>query len=117
MTRCYTDRIGEVLNWLCYFTRLVAGDCDLVIGGRSIEMNNLTTIVLFVTSIAVGNLLGRAWGAGLVGRRLRDLRDTVDYLKRRWWSTFWHMVRLVEEKEAEDQGDYWKDGRQPPWYA
>ena len=42
---------------------------------------------------------------------------TTDQMKRRWWSTFWRMIRLVEKKEAEDRGDYWKTGEQPPWYA
>jgi hypothetical protein len=81
------------------------------------DIDNLTALFLFFASIAAGGLLGIEWGANLVGKRLRDLRTTVDHMKRRWWSTFRHMTRLVEEKEAEDQGDYWKYGRQPPWYA
>ena len=81
------------------------------------EMDSLTAIFLFVTSIAAGGLIGLAWGGNLVGRRLRELRHTVRQLKDRWWSTWWHMTRLVEKKDVEDQGDYWKYGRQPPWYA
>jgi len=81
------------------------------------EMDNITAIFLFVISLALGGLVGSQWGVSLVGRRLHDLQNTVNQMKRRWWATWWHMMRLAEQKEAEDQGDYWKDGRQPPWYA
>jgi hypothetical protein len=81
------------------------------------NLDNPTLLFLFVTSIALGGLIGRAHGGDLVGQRLRNLRHTTDQMKRRWWSTFWSMIRLVEKKEAEDRGDYWKTGEPPPWYA
>ena len=81
------------------------------------ELDNVTAVFLFVVSVAIGGLLGSQWGGSLVGRRLHDLQDTVNQMKRRWWSAWRRMMRLAEQKEAEDRGDYWKDGGQPPWYA
>lgn len=81
------------------------------------NLDNPTLLFLFVASIALGGLIGRAHGGDRVDRRLRILRNTTHRMKRRWWATFWRMIRLVEEKESEDRGDYWKRGEPPPWYA
>ena len=81
------------------------------------NLDNLTLFFLFISSMAFGGLIGLARGDVLAGRRLRELRSTTDQMKHRWWSTFRRMIRLVEAKEAEDRGDYWKTGQPPPWYA
>ena len=81
------------------------------------NLDNLAIFSLFIASIAFGGLIGLARGDELAGRRLRKLQSTTNRMKRRWWSTFRQMIQLVEAKEAEDRGDYWKTGQPPPWYA
>lgn len=72
---------------------------------------------LFVSSIALGGLIGIARGSDIAGQRLSELRQTTDWMKRRWWAVFRQMIQLAEDRDSEDQGDYWKHGRRPPWYA
>lgn len=81
------------------------------------NLDSLTLFSLFIASIALGGLIGLARGTELAGRRLCELRSTTDRMKRRWWSTFRQMIQLVETKESEDRGDYWKTDQPPPWYT
>jgi hypothetical protein len=79
------------------------------------DIDNPMALFLFISSIALGGLIGINRGEWLVGQRLHALRETVDQMKRRWWQTFWDMIRLSEKRQSDDDhGDSWKYGRRPP---